>query len=93
MLSMTAAFRQIVKYLMMTLTARNAKKGIRNKMELVQTLGVIPMAMILIGIAENALQAIALTTVNCATQVNQAFALQENIFQTHPAYRYQLTIA
>lgn len=51
------------------------------------------MAMILIGIAENALQAIALTTVSCATQASQAFALLENISWTRPAYRSQLIIA
>ncbi len=33
--SMTAVFRSIAKYMMMTLTAKNVKKGIRSKMELV----------------------------------------------------------
>lgn len=32
---MIAAFKQIAKYMMMTLTARNVKKDIRKKTELV----------------------------------------------------------
>lgn len=90
--SMTAAFRSIAKYMMMTLTAKNVKKGIRSKMELVQIPGAIQMAMIQIGIAKNARQATALTTISCVIQVNQAFALQENISWTRPAYRFQWII-